>query len=108
VYLRFMLSKEGASKFTELSAAPTVVSGAGEGLKLTPAAASASALVKAGGDNNWNYYFFVWYAPMGPKDQTAIVELAAGRTTADEFTTAGQMAPDETATDPQTKKRTRG
>ena len=36
-YLRIMLSKEGASKFTELTAAPTVVNGAGEGLELTPA-----------------------------------------------------------------------
>jgi N-acetylglucosamine transport system substrate-binding protein len=106
-YLRIMLSKEGAAKFTELTAAPTVVTGAGEGLKLTPAAASASALVKAGGDNNWNYYFFVWYSPMGPKVQTAVGELAAGRVTADEFTTAAQKAADETAKDPQTKKRTR-
>ena len=56
-YLRIMLSKEGASKFTELTAAPTVVNGAGEGIDLTPAAASASELVKAGGDNNWNYYY---------------------------------------------------
>jgi N-acetylglucosamine transport system substrate-binding protein len=106
-YLRIMLSKEGASKFTELTAAPTVVTGAAEGIELTPAAASASQLVKDGGDNNWNYYFFVWYSPMGPKIETAVGELAAGRMTADEFTTAAQKAADETAQDPQTKKRTR-
>jgi N-acetylglucosamine transport system substrate-binding protein len=106
-YLRIMLSKEGASKFTELTAAPTVVTGAGEGLDLTPAAASASELVKAGGDNNWNYYFFVWYSPMRPKIETAFGELAAGRVTADEFCAACQKAADETAKDPQTKKRTR-
>jgi N-acetylglucosamine transport system substrate-binding protein len=106
-YLRIMLSKEGASKFTELTAAPTVVTGAGEGLELTPAAASASELVKAGGDNNWNYYYFVWYSPMRPKIETAFGELAAGRMTADEFCTACQKAADETAKDPQTKKRTR-
>src|SRR5918992_685589 len=106
-YLRIMLSKEGASKFTELTAAPTVVNGAGEGLDLTPAAASASELVKAGADSNWNYYFFVWYSPMGPKIETAVGELAAGRITADEFTAAAQKAADETAKDPQTKKRTR-
>src|SRR5918999_908847 len=55
-YLRIMLSKEGASKFTELTAAPTIVNGAGEGIELTAAA---------------------------------------------------QKAADETAKDPQTKKRTR-
>ena len=87
-YLRIMLSKEGASKFTELTAAPTVVTGAGEGIELTPAAASATELVKAGGDNNWNYYFFVWYSPMRPKIETAFGELAAGRVTADEFCAA--------------------
>jgi N-acetylglucosamine transport system substrate-binding protein len=106
-YLRIMLSKEGASKFTELTAAPTVVKGAGEGLELTPAAASASALVEAGGDDNWNYYYFNWYSPMKPKVETAFGELAAGRITADEFCSAAQKAADETAADPQTKKRTR-
>jgi N-acetylglucosamine transport system substrate-binding protein len=106
-YLRIMLSKEGASKFTELTAAPTVVTGAGEGIDLTPAAKSASELVKAGGNNNWNYYFFVWYSPMRPKIETAFGELAAGRVTADEFCAACQKAADETAKDPQTKKRTR-
>ena len=106
-FLRVMLSKEGASKFTELTAAPTVVQGAGEGLELTPAAESASALVQAGGDNNWNYYYFNWYSPMKPKVETAFGELAAGRITADEFCAAAQKAADETAADPQTQKRTR-
>ncbi len=35
-YLRIMLSKEGAAEFTKLTAAPTVVDGATEGLELTP------------------------------------------------------------------------
>jgi len=106
-FLRIMLSKEGAAKFTELTAAPTVVQGAGEGLDLTPAAASASALVEAGADSNWNYYYFNWYSPMKPKVETAFGELAAGRVTADEFCNAAQKAADETAKDPQTQKRTR-
>ena len=106
-FLRIMLSKDGAAKFTELTAAPTVVKGAGDGLDLTPAAASASALVGAGGDENWNYYYFNWYSPMKPKVETAFGELAAGRITADEFCSAAQKAADETAADPQTQKRTR-
>jgi N-acetylglucosamine transport system substrate-binding protein len=65
-YLRIMLSKEGASRFT-----------------------------------------FVWYSPMRPRIETAFGGLAAGRVTADEFCTACQKAADETAKDPQTKKRTR-
>ena len=107
-FLRIMLSKEGAQKFTELTAAPTIVKGAGEGLELTPGAASASALVDAGGEDNWNQYYDSWYSPMDPKIQTAVGELAAGRITADQFCEQAQKAADEAAADPQTKKRSRG
>jgi N-acetylglucosamine transport system substrate-binding protein len=44
---------------------------------------------------------------MDPKIQTAVAELAAGRTTADEFCAQAQKAADETAEDPSTVKRTR-
>ncbi len=107
-FLRIMLSKEGAAKFTELTAAPTVVRDAVEGLDLTPAAASVDALVKSGGDDNWNYYYDVWYSPMDPKIQSAVAELAAGRLDAAGFCDAAQKAADEAAADPTTKKRTRG
>ncbi len=106
-YLRVMLSKEGAAKFTQLTAAPTVVDGATEGLDLTPGAESAIALIESGGENNWNYYYPIWYSPMDPKIQSAVAELAAGRISAEEFTTECQEAADETASDPATEKRTR-
>jgi N-acetylglucosamine transport system substrate-binding protein len=61
-YLRLMLSKEGAGKFTELTGSPTVVKGAAEGLKLSPGAASSSALLTSGGTNNWVTYFANWYS----------------------------------------------
>jgi N-acetylglucosamine transport system substrate-binding protein len=106
-YLRIMLSKEGAAEFTKLTAAPTVVEGATEGLDLTPGAASSIALIDSGGDDNWNYYYSIWYSPMDPKIQSSVAELAAGRVSADEFTTACQEIADETASDPATQKRTR-
>ncbi len=106
-YLRKMLSKEGAAEFTKLTAAPTVVDGAAEGLDLTPGAASSIALIESGGESNWNYYYAIWYSPMDPKIQSAVGELAAGRISADEFTTRCQQAADETAADPATQKRTR-
>lgn len=106
-YLRIMLSKQGAAEFTKLTAAPTVVDGATEGLDLTPGAASAIALIDSGGESNWNYYYSIWYSPMDPKIQSAIGEVAAGRISADEFTSRCQKAADETASDPTTQKRTR-
>ncbi len=106
-YLRMMLSKDGAAEFTKLTAAPTVVDGAAEGLDLTPGAASAIKLIESGGDSNWNYYYAIWYSPMDPKIQSAVAELAAGRLSADEFTSQCQKAADETASDPATEKRTR-
>ncbi len=106
-YLRMMLSKEGAAEFTKLTAAPTIVDGATEGLDLTPGAASAIALIDSGGEDNWNYYYAIWYSPMDPKVQSAVGELAAGRITADEFCDQAQAAADETADDPTTQKRTR-
>ena len=107
-FLRIMLSKEGAAKFTELTAAPTVVQGGAEGVDLTPAAESVQALVDSGGDDNWNMYFHVWYTPLADKIETIVGELAAGRLDAAGFTAEAQKAADETAADPSTKKRTRG
>ncbi len=106
-YLRTMLSKEGAAEFTKLTAAPTVVDGATEGLELTPGAESSIALIESGGDDNWNYYYNKWYTPMEPKIGSAVAELAAGRIDADEFCSRAQAAADETAEDPNTVKRTR-
>ncbi len=106
-YMRKMLSKEGAAEFTKLTAAPTVVNGATEGLDLTPGAASAIAMIESGGENNWNYYYNKWYTPMEPKIGSAVAELAAGRISAEEFCSRAQAAADETAEDPNTVKRTR-
>jgi N-acetylglucosamine transport system substrate-binding protein len=106
-YLRIMLSKEGAAKFTELTMAPTVVNDAAEGIDASPGLASSLALIESGGDNNWNYYYPIWYSPMDPKIQTAVGELAAGRISADEFCDRCQEAADETAEDPATQQRSR-
>jgi len=106
-YLRIMLSKDGAAEFTKLTSAPTIVNGAADGLDLSPGAESSTALIDSGGDDNWNYYYAIWYSPMDPKVQTAVGELAAGRITADEFCSQAQKAADETADDSTTQKRTR-
>ncbi len=106
-YLRLMLSKEGAGKFTELTGSPTVVKGAAEGLKLSPGAESASALLKSGGQNNWTQYWAAWYSTMDQPMRGVYAELAAGRITADEFQKRAQKLADDTAKDPRTKKQTR-
>jgi N-acetylglucosamine transport system substrate-binding protein len=106
-FLRIMLSQEAARKFTELTAAPTVVEGAWEGLNLTPGCQSAVNLIQSGGQNNWNYYYAIWYSPMDPKIQSVVGELAAGRMSADEFCNQAQAIADETRQDPTTKVRKR-
>ncbi|ADB30418.1 extracellular solute-binding protein family 1 [Kribbella flavida DSM 17836] len=106
-YLRIMLSKEAAGKFTELTGSPTVVKGAGEGLKLSPGAASSSALLASGGTNNWVTYFATWYSTMDKPIRSVYGELAAARITADEFCNRAQKIADDTAKDPKTKKQTR-
>src|SRR5690606_33312758 len=93
-YLRIMLSKEGARKFTELTMAPTVVNGAAEGVQASPGLKSALDLIEAGGDNNWNYYLLAWYSPIRPKIESAVAELCAGRISADEFCDQCQKAAD--------------
>ena len=106
-YLRIMLSKDGAAEFTKLTAAPTVVKGATEGIELTPGAASAQALIDSGADSNFNYYYDIWYSPMKPLIESAVAELAAGRSTPEDFCAAAQKIADEAADDPKTQKRTR-
>jgi N-acetylglucosamine transport system substrate-binding protein len=106
-YLRIMLSKEAAGKFTELTGSPTIVKGAGEGLKLSPGASSASALLKSGGENNWTTYFATWYSTMDKPIRSVYGELAAARITADEFCNRAQKIADDTAKDPKTKKQSR-
>ncbi|ONI78175.1 carbohydrate ABC transporter, N-acetylglucosamine/diacetylchitobiose-binding protein [Kribbella sp. ALI-6-A] len=106
-YLRIMLSKEAAGKFTEMTGSPTVVKGAAEGKKLSPGAASASALLTSGGTNNWVTYFATWYSTMDKPIRNVYGELAAARVTADEFCNRAQKVADDTAKDPKTKKQTR-
>ena len=106
-YLRTMLSKEAAGKFTELTGSPTIVKGATEGIKLSPGAASSDALIKSGGTNNWTTYFASWYSPMDKPSRSIFAELAAARITPDEFCNQMQKLADDTAKDPNTKKQSR-
>ncbi|NIK59759.1 N-acetylglucosamine/diacetylchitobiose ABC transporter substrate-binding protein [Kribbella shirazensis] len=106
-YLRIMLSKEAAGKFTEMTGSPTIVKGSTEGIKLSPGAASSAALIKSGGTNNWTAYFAGWYSTMDKPSRSIMAELAAGRATADDFCNRMQKLADDTAKDPKTKKQTR-
>jgi len=106
-YLRIMLSKEAAGKFTSLTGSPTIVKGATDGVDLSPGAASSQALIKSGGSNNWQTYYAAWYSTMDKPSRSIFAELAAARITADEFCNRMQKLADDTAKDPGTKKQTR-
>ncbi len=106
-YLRIMLSKTAAAKFTEITGSQTVVKGAADGVQLSSGAASAAALLKSGGNNNWNSYFSSWYTDLEKPISNLFGELAAARISADEFCAGAQRAADAVAKDPKTKKQTR-
>lgn len=106
-FLRIMLSKEAAAKFTELTGSPTIVKGAADGVKGTPGSTSSNALLKSGGENNWSWYYSSWYSDMRKPIEGVFGELAAARISADEFMTRCQKIADETAKNPKTKKRER-
>ena len=89
------------ASFTELTGSPTVVKGAGEGLKLSPGASSAGALLKSGGDNNWTTYWAAWYSTMDKPIRSVWGELAAARITADEFCTRAQKIADDDGQGPE-------
>jgi N-acetylglucosamine transport system substrate-binding protein len=81
-YLRQMLSKASARKFTEITEAHavTVVSGAAEGYSFPPGATSSQAAVKAAGkDIIGNVFFDGWYQDLDKEARAATNELMFGR-----------------------------
>lgn len=81
-YMRQMLSKASAKKFTEITEAHavTVVSGAAEGFSFPPGAKSSQAAVKAAGkDVIGNYMFDGWYQDLEKETRSATNELMFGR-----------------------------
>ena len=103
-FLRQMLSKAAASKFSELTGSLTTVKGAGADVTNSPGLTSSRTAVAAAGDNIVNFRFAGWYGDMYNTISTAMGELLAGRITAADFIDRAQAAADKTASDPDVVK----
>lgn len=95
-YLRHMLSKAGAKGFTELTKSLTVVTGAAEGLTLSPGLTSANAALTAAGAANFSFRWDAWYKNLDDECRAATNKLMFQGGTADEFCTRMQAAADKT------------
>lgn len=106
-YLRHMLSKEGARKFTEMTKVLTVVQGATEGLTLSPGTESANKALAAAGANNFSFRWDQWYKKMDDECRNATNELMFQGGTADKFCDRMQAVADAVKADSSIEKFTR-
>ncbi len=103
-YLRHMLSKEGARKFTELTKVLTVVQGATEGLTLSPGLASSSKALADAGANNFSFRWDSWYKKMDDECRSATNELMFQGGTAEKFSQRMQTVADAVKADSSIEK----
>ena len=103
-YLRHMLSKAGARKFTELTKVLTVVQGSTDGLTLSPGTESANQALTAAGTEIFNFRWDQWYKKMDDECRTATNELMFQGGTADKFCDRMQAVADAVKGDATIKK----
>ncbi|MEV5413678.1 N-acetylglucosamine/diacetylchitobiose ABC transporter substrate-binding protein [Thermopolyspora sp. NPDC052614] len=103
-YMRAMLSAQGAGQFTELVSTLTVVKGAGEGRRLSPGLASASAALKAAGTNTVYFRFRQWYAELHDEVAAATGQLMNGRLSPAAWADRIQRKSDQLRDDSSVKK----
>ncbi|NUR92384.1 MAG: carbohydrate ABC transporter, N-acetylglucosamine/diacetylchitobiose-binding protein [Nonomuraea sp.] len=103
-YLRAMLSKEGAGKFSELVHTVTEVKGAGEGRQLSPGAQSATDALKAAGTNTVYYQWQAWYGPLKDEAIAATGALMSGDLAPDKYLERIQKKADDIKSDSSIKK----
>jgi N-acetylglucosamine transport system substrate-binding protein len=107
-YMRAMLSKEGAKGFTELTKSLTVVSGAAEGLTLSPGLTSANKMLSAAGKDVFlGYLFDSWYKKLDDESRSAVNELMFKGGDATKFCDRMEKASQAVAKDSSITKFTR-
>ncbi|GII78406.1 carbohydrate ABC transporter, N-acetylglucosamine/diacetylchitobiose-binding protein [Sphaerisporangium rufum] len=107
-YARIMLSKEGAKGFTEKSGSLTVVTGAADGLPLSPGLKSVNDALKAAGANIVTYSSFEnWYKELETELRKQTNSLMFGRISADEFCANMQKKADSVKSDSSITKQNR-
>ncbi len=105
-YLRIMVSKEGADKFSELTNSLTCVAGAGSQVT-SSSMSSAQAMLRAAGNNVITWKFPDWYDDLYKEFQNQIDLLMKGQTDSTGWINAVQAAADKVAKDSNVTKHTR-
>lgn len=107
-YLRIMLSKQAAAKFTELTRTPTIVAGATGGQSYgSTALASLDKAISDAGSDVFNWRFTGWYPDLNKTFKTELGNLLAGRSDAAKFLNAMQSKSDAVSGDSSVQKYTR-
>lgn len=103
--LRIMLSKKQTDNFTNTTKSLTCVTGAAEGLSLTPGLASASVALKAAGPNVLNSRLQDWYVKLNQETiGNLTAQLVTGKLTAAKWIEGAQKAADATKNDSSVPK----
>jgi N-acetylglucosamine transport system substrate-binding protein len=105
-FLRIMLGKESARKFAELTKSLPVVKGAADGLTISNALTSASA-VAAAAPEVITWYYEGWYTNLQKAVGDNATDLMAGKITPAQFQDAVQKVADDTAKDDKITKQKR-
>lgn len=105
-FLRLMLSKEWARKFAELTKSLPVVKGAADGLTISNALTSASA-VAAAAPEVITWYYEGWYPTLQKAVGDQATLLMSGKITAAQFQDEVQKAADAVAQDDKITKQKR-
>jgi N-acetylglucosamine transport system substrate-binding protein len=106
-YLRAMLSKAGAGKFSELTKAPTVLKGGADSVTGSTALASINTVIKGVGSNLITWRIGDWYGDWFTGHQIPIGELMSGKSNPTKFMDDMQKLSDKIKKDPNVKKQTR-
>ncbi|HEY5834070.1 N-acetylglucosamine/diacetylchitobiose ABC transporter substrate-binding protein [Streptomyces sp.] len=103
--LRIMLSKKQTDGFTNATKSLTCVTGAADGLTLTPGLTSASAALKAAGPNVLNARIQDWYAKLNNETiGNLTAQLLTGQISAAKWIEGAQKAADATKQDSSVPK----
>jgi len=106
-YLRALMSKENAKWFAQNVGAIMPVIGGTEGVEVSPAVMSATAVAEASGDATFNYLWKDWYRALADETRDRTGDLLTGRITPDEWMEAVEAMAEQVRNDPDIVKYTR-
>lgn len=93
-YLRCLMSKANAQWFAENVSAIMPVMGGTEGVELSSAVESATAIADASGESTFDYSWKNWYRPISDETRDRTGDLLTGRITPQEWADSVQAVAD--------------